>query len=129
MIDHITLRVKNIDETKVFYTKVLSPIGYRCGLGETHRAVRVLGFERDGKFDTWFTADTPISGPCHIAWRANSRRDVDAFYRAAIAAGARDNGEPGVRGHYHPNYYSAFVIDPNGYNIEAVCHLLLENKI
>jgi len=129
MNDHITLRVENIDETKMFYVSVLSPLGYRCGVDETDSSERVLGFVRDGKFDTWFTTGKPISGPCHIAWRANSRDDVDAFYRAAIAAGAQDNGEPGIREHFHPGYYSAFVIDPNGQNIEVVCHLLLESEL
>jgi catechol 2,3-dioxygenase-like lactoylglutathione lyase family enzyme len=122
MIDHITLRVKDIGEAKIFYTAVLSPIGYKCSVDQEFDAVRVLGFERDGKTDTWFTTDTPTSGPCHIAWRAEARDDVEAFYRAALSAGAVDNGAPGLREHYHSNYYSAFVHDPNGHNIEVVCH-------
>ena len=86
--------------------------------------------EPDGKkADVWFIdGPSPYGGPaatsgCHLAWRAQSRAQVDAFYKAAMAAGGKDNGAPGLRPDYHPHYYGAFVIDPEGNNIEAVCHL------
>ena len=79
--------------------------------------------EQGGRFDTWFVeAPAGPSGPTHLAWRASTRAAVDAFYQAAIASGGRDNGPPGLRPHYHPNYYGAFVLDPDGNNVEAVCH-------
>jgi catechol 2,3-dioxygenase-like lactoylglutathione lyase family enzyme len=80
------------------------------------------GFGRDGKPSFWLGTGAHPSGPAHIAFAAATRAEVDAFYKAAIAAGARDNGPPGIREHYHPSYYGAFVLDPDGNNIEAVCH-------
>jgi catechol 2,3-dioxygenase-like lactoylglutathione lyase family enzyme len=74
------------------------------------------------KMDTWFVDTRPVSGPTHLCWRAASRAAVDAFHAAALAAGGQDNGAPGLRPHYHANYYGAFVIDPDGNNVEAVCH-------
>jgi catechol 2,3-dioxygenase-like lactoylglutathione lyase family enzyme len=92
----------------------------------------MLGYSADGKFDTWFIAGpSPWGGPpattgAHLCWRAKSRAEVDAFHAAALAVmpvtGGRDNGAPGLRLHYHAHYYGAFVIDPDGNNIEAVCH-------
>lgn len=76
-----------------------------------------------GKPDFWITRGTPNQPPIHVAFRVDSRAMVDAFYQAGIAAGGRDNGGPGIRAHYHPDYYGAFVLDPDGHNIEAVCHL------
>lgn len=129
MIDHITLRVRDLAATRAFYAKALAPLGYRIGYDAEHDGSGVLGFgcEMPGvgfKIDTWFIDRTePLSGPSHICWRAESRAAVDAFHAAAIAAGGIDNGAPGVRAHYHPNYYGAFVRDPDGHNVEAVCHL------
>lgn len=120
MIDHITVRVKDIDKTKSFYTKALAPIGYQLSFDQTFDGVRVIGFGKDGKIDTWFTTDRPVSGPVHIAWSVNSRENVDAFYKEALEAGGVDNGKPGIREIYHPDYYGAFVLDPDGNNIEAV---------
>jgi catechol 2,3-dioxygenase-like lactoylglutathione lyase family enzyme len=82
----------------------------------------MLGYAHNGKFDTWFVNSRPVSGPTHICWRADSRATVDAFYAAALAAGGKDNGAPGLRPHYHEHYYGAFVLDPDGNNVEAVCH-------
>ena len=76
----------------------------------------------DGKPDFWISGGGALNKPVHVAIHARDRATVDAFYRAAIAAGGRDNGPPGIRAHYHPNYYGAFVLDPDGHNIEAVCH-------
>jgi catechol 2,3-dioxygenase-like lactoylglutathione lyase family enzyme len=82
----------------------------------------VLGYGVAPKPDFWVAEGTPNAPPIHIAFRADSHAQVDAFYKAAIAAGGRDNGAPGPRPHYHANYYGAFVLDPDGHNIEAVCH-------
>jgi len=83
----------------------------------------VLGLGEPEKADFWISEGTPQTPHIHIAFRAKTRADVDAFYKAAIAAGGRDNGAPGPRPHYHANYYGAFVLDPDGHNIEAVCHV------
>ena len=80
------------------------------------------GFGADGKPDFWIGGEGGLNKPLHVAILAGNRAAVDAFYHAAIAAGGRDNGAPGIRAHYHPNYYAAFVFDPDGHNIEAVCH-------
>lgn len=122
MIDHITFRVSDIEKTKSFYSKALSPIGYKMGFDQTFDGVRILGFTKNDKMDTWFTNAKPVSGPFHIAWRVNSQKEVDAFYAAAMEAGGKDNGKPGRREEYHPDYYGAFVLDPDGNNIEAVFH-------
>jgi catechol 2,3-dioxygenase-like lactoylglutathione lyase family enzyme len=128
MIDHITLRVRELATTRGFYGAALAPLGYRVGYEATHDGVGVLGFgcEMPGagfKIDTWFVDHTqPLSGPTHLCWRATTRAQVDAFHAAALKAGGRDNGAPGLRSHYHPDYYGAFVFDPDGNNVEAVCH-------
>ena len=128
MIDHITLRVRDLAKTRAFYATVLAPLGYRLGYEATHDGVAMVGFGNDVpgagfKIDTWFVdAPAPASAPTHLAWRAPTRAAVDAFHAAAMAAGAVNNGGPGVRAHYHANYYGAFVLDPDGNNIEAVCH-------
>ena len=124
MLDHMTFRVRNLAATRAFYESALAPLGYRVGYEGEHDGVRMLGLEQDAKFDTWFVeASEDPSGPTHVAWKASTRAAVDAFYRAALARGGRDNGPPGLRPHYHPNYYGAFVLDPDGNNVEAVCHL------
>jgi catechol 2,3-dioxygenase-like lactoylglutathione lyase family enzyme len=123
MLDHMTFRVRNLDATRRFYEKALAPLGYRLGFEGEHDGVRMLGFEQEGKFDTWFVeAPENPSGPTHLAWHADARNAVDLFYEEAMAAGGRDNGAPGLRPHYHANYYGAFVLDPDGNNVEAVCH-------
>ena len=128
MIDHFTLRVRNLGASRSFYSPTLATLGYRIGYDAEHDGVGVLGFgcEVPGiglKIDTWFIDHTePVSGPTHICWRAETRSQVDAFHVAALAAGGTDNGAPGLRPHYHPGYYGAFVLDPDGNNAEAVCH-------
>ena len=122
MIDHMTFRVADIAATRTFYEKALAPLGYAAAYEGTHDGVHMVGFGRDGKTDTWFVETRPATSAVHIAWTAPSRAAVDAFHRAALDAGGRDNGPPGVRAHYHAHYYGAFVIDPDGNNIEAVCH-------
>jgi catechol 2,3-dioxygenase-like lactoylglutathione lyase family enzyme len=123
MLDHMTFRVRDLAATRRFYEKALEPLGYRPGYEGEHDGVRMLGFEQGGKFDTWFVeSPNNPSGPTHLAWLAESRTAVDAFYAGAMAEGGRDNGPPGLRPHYHANYYGAFVLDPDGNNVEALCH-------
>lgn len=130
MIDHTGVTVSDYAASKAWYAAALAPIGYAL-LYEVPKSVTgpadVGGFGEVAtkKPDFWINAApglTPNRPAIHIAFRADSRAKVDAFYKAAIAAGGRDNGAPGVRAHYHPNYYGAFVLDPDGHNIEAVCH-------
>ncbi len=120
MLDHITIRVGDIDTATIFYSAVLNPLGYDLTFDQNFDGIRVIGFGKNGKMDTWFTDDKPVSGPVHIAWRANSKEEVDGFYKAALAAGGKDNGAPSFRPEYHENYYAAFVLDPDGNNLEAV---------
>ncbi|HEX4422088.1 MAG TPA: VOC family protein [Kofleriaceae bacterium] len=117
MIDHIGIQVTDLDRSVAFYTKALAPLGYALIMQRPEFA----GFGVDGKADFWIGLGKPAD-KIHVAFRARGRTDVRAFYAAAIAAGGTDNGGPGVREVYHPNYYGAFVRDPDGHNVEAVCH-------
>ncbi|PTB22903.1 glyoxalase/bleomycin resistance/extradiol dioxygenase family protein [Trinickia symbiotica] len=125
MIDHTGVTVSDFETSKRFYTNALAPIGYEL-LREFPASVTghtdVAGFGAGGVADFWLSKGTPNDPPIHIAFRAKDRGQVDAFYAAAIAAGGKDNGKPGLRPHYHANYYGAFVLDPDGHNVEAVCH-------
>ena len=118
IIDHIGLAVNDYAISKTFYTKVLGTLGIELVMEIESWA----GFGKNGKPEFWFGIEDIAQSPMHIAFTADSRQQVDAFYSAALAAGATDNGEPGIRSIYHPNYYGAFVLDPDGHNIEAVCH-------
>jgi catechol 2,3-dioxygenase-like lactoylglutathione lyase family enzyme len=125
MLDHIGFPVSDYARSKAFYEKALAPLGYRVVMevtpeqsgGQAH-----AGFGDDRKPYFWIGTGTPLTGRLHVAFVANNRAAVDAFYRAALAAGGKDNGAPSLRPQYHPNYYGAFVLDPDGHNIEAVCH-------
>ena len=115
----------DVQKSKAFYQRALAPLGYEVVkefskdmTGGTH----VVGFGVEGKADFWLGEGTPQQPHVHIAFRAPNHKAVDAFYKAAIAAGGKDNGAPGPRPHYHNEYYGAFVWDPDGHNIEAVCH-------
>lgn len=125
MIDHTGVIVSDYAKSKAFYLSALAPIGYSI-IAEFPAAVTghtdVAGFGEPPKPDFWIGAGSPNTPPIHVAFRVRSRAIVEAFYKAALAAGGRDNGAPGLRPHYHPNYYGAFVLDPDGHNIEAVCH-------
>jgi catechol 2,3-dioxygenase-like lactoylglutathione lyase family enzyme len=125
MIDHTGVVVSDYAKSKAFYEKALASIGYVLMM-EIPAAVTghadVAGFGEPPKPDFWISSGTANKPPIHIAFRVPTREQVDAFYRAALAAGGTDNGAPGLRPHYHPNYYGAFVRDPDGHNIEAVCH-------
>lgn len=117
-LDHIGLSVADYPHSKAFFSSALAPVGITLIMEVEGWA----GFGRDGKPDFWFGSGGAPQAPMHIAFAAENRAQVDAFYVAALQAGATDNGPPGIRAVYHPNYYGAFVIGPDGHNIEAVCH-------
>ena len=126
IIDHITLTVSDYARSKEFYEKALAPLGIKAMMDFG----QACGFGRE-KPEFWLGSG-PASfqkpehlraiTPTHVAFLAKSREEVDGFYQAALAAGGKDFGAPGVRAHYHPNYYGAFVLDPDGHDIEAVFH-------
>lgn len=143
MLDHMTFRVKDIERSKALYAAMLAPLGYVPAYDGVHAGLRSVGLgfadpthPQGMKVDTWLqdgqslhghagdgqAGSVPHTTACHLAWKAPNRAAVDAFYNAALAAGAKDNGPPGLRPHYHPHYYGAFVIDFDGNNVEAVCH-------
>lgn len=124
MIDHTGFVVSDFEKSKDFYAKALAPLGYSVLMHFPSSPGRpnVAGLGEEGKPDFWIHDGTPNTPRVHIAFMAKSRAIVDAFYRAAMEAGGRDNGPPGVRAHYHPGYYAAFVLDPDGHNVEVVCH-------
>lgn len=122
MIDHLGIPVRDYSASKAFYLAALAPLGIGIVM-EVQDAQEgpALGLGSDGKPFFWISQGRAGSG-LHFAFIAKTRAQVDAFHAAALQAGAKDNGAPGIRAHYHPNYYGAFVIDPNGVNLEAVCH-------
>ena len=124
MIDHIGLAVSNMERSKAFYVDALKPLGIAIVMevtAEQTGADAHAGFGTDDKAFFWIGGGAKPKGGTHVAFTAPTRTDVDAFYHAALAAGGRDNGPPGLRPHYHPEYYGAFVLDPDGNNIEAAC--------
>lgn len=121
MIDHITFGVADLDRSMAFYDLAFAPLGV-TRLYDGVEENRFCGYG-DTRCWLWLAEDDPARGKLHIAVRATDRAAVDAFHRAALAAGGIDNGAPGLRPHYHPDYYGAFVLDPDGHNIEAVCHM------
>jgi catechol 2,3-dioxygenase-like lactoylglutathione lyase family enzyme len=126
MLDHVTFTVSDVGRAKAFYDRALAPLGVSVMMSvsaEESGGEAYAGYGSDDKPYFWISGGTPLTGRLHVAFATPSRALVDAFYTAAIAAGGRDNGAPGVREHYHPSYYGAFVLDPDGHNIEAVCHL------
>jgi catechol 2,3-dioxygenase-like lactoylglutathione lyase family enzyme len=125
MLDHIGFTVADYPRSREFYVKALAPLGFVPVMDLTSEqtgSYARTGFGPPGRPQFWIGNGDTRSGPMHIAFVAPSRAAVDAFYRAAMSAGARDNGAPGIRSHYHPNYFGAFVINLDGHNIEAVCH-------
>jgi catechol 2,3-dioxygenase-like lactoylglutathione lyase family enzyme len=126
MIDHIGFPVADYERAKAFYQSALAPLGYtlvkEVGGDVTASGHPTAGFGRNGRPDFWIGNEGKLEKPLHVAIVADSRAAVDAFHAAALKAGARDNGLPGLRPRYHANYYGAFVLDPDGHNIEAVCH-------
>jgi catechol 2,3-dioxygenase-like lactoylglutathione lyase family enzyme len=126
MLDHIGFPVSDFARAKAFYEKALAPLGIGVVMevteAESGGAYEGAGFGEQRKPYFWIGSGAALTGRLHVAFAAKDRASVDAFYKAAMAAGATDNGPPGLRPHYHPNYYGAFVLDPDGDNIEAVCH-------
>lgn len=118
ILDHIGLSITDYERSKSFYLKALAPLNIELIMEVAGWA----GFGREGKPEFWFGTHQLKQNPMHIAFVASSRKMVDAFYKASLSAGGKDNGKPGIREIYHPNYYGAFVLDPDGHNIEAVCH-------
>jgi catechol 2,3-dioxygenase-like lactoylglutathione lyase family enzyme len=126
MIDHTSLNVSHPARSRAFYDAALAPLGYRIlmEIPKEHTDGKVvLGYGVPPKPDFWIAEGAPNEPRIHLAFHAVNHEQVDAFYKAAIAAGGRDNGAPGPRPHYHAKYYGAFVLDPDGHNIEAVCHV------
>ena len=118
ILDHIGLSVSDYERSKAFFTQALAPLE----IGLVTEVQGWAGFGRQGRPQFWFGKGEAANQPMHIAFAADSREQVKAFHAAALAAGAQDNGPPGVREIYHPHYFGAFVIGPDGHNIEAVCH-------
>lgn len=122
MLDHIGLDVRDIARSRAFYDLALAPLGYRMIVEIPDGKTTVLLYG-DSDLPDFAIADKDRPGAAnHVAFRARNRAQVDAFHRAALAAGGTDNGAPGLRPRYGPSYYAAFVLDPDGFNIEAVCH-------
>jgi catechol 2,3-dioxygenase-like lactoylglutathione lyase family enzyme len=125
ILDHVGYPVSNYGMSKAFYIKALAPLGIKPIMDITKEMTggsEHTGFGID-KPDFWIGTDKTAQSGVHVAFIAKNRAEVDAFYKAAMAAGGKDNGAPGVRPHYHKDYYGAFVLDPDGNNVEAVCHL------
>jgi catechol 2,3-dioxygenase-like lactoylglutathione lyase family enzyme len=118
VLDHLGITVSDLATSKAFYTAALRPLGYELMM---EPVPSVCGFGAGGKPDFWLREGN-VGGAVHVAFGSDDRPTVDAFHEAALAAGGRDNGGPGVREIYHPQYYGAFVLDPDGNNVEAVCH-------
>jgi catechol 2,3-dioxygenase-like lactoylglutathione lyase family enzyme len=123
MLDHAGLEVSDLDRSRAFYEAALAPLGIRTVM--EFEGMFGLGTETESGRQPFFwlaaRGRPPVNG-VHLAFGADSTEEVDAFHAAAIAAGGTDNGAPGLRTAYHPRYYGAFVLDPDGNNVEAVCH-------
>jgi len=122
MIDHIGLRVSDYQRSKAFYQEALAPLGYTMMMEFDTPQGTSGGMGIEGMPNFWLSQSESQPSAAHIAFNAVNRATVDAFYLAAMAAGGTDNGKPGLRPDYHKDYYGAFVLDPDGNNIEAVCH-------
>jgi len=118
ILDHIGFNVSDFPASKAFFVKALEPLG--IGVAAEGEGWAMLG--KGGKPQVWFGAFGNPTNPIHIAFAADNREQVRRFHAAALAAGGKDNGGPGLREHYHPTYYGAFIIGPDGHNVEAVCH-------
>jgi catechol 2,3-dioxygenase-like lactoylglutathione lyase family enzyme len=125
MFDHVGYAVSDFEKVRAFYVAALAPLGIKP-LYDITRAMSGGGYEGTGfgkeRPQFWIGAGAKMNHPVHVAFAAESRALVDRFYEAALAAGGKDNGAPGLRPHYHAHYYGAFVLDPDGHNLEAVCH-------
>ncbi len=129
MIDHTGVIVSDFERSRQFYQAALAAIGYELLVvlpASVTGRTNVAGFGEHGKPDFWITEGQPNQPPVHVAFRVETQKLVREFHEAALAAGGRDNGPPGPRSHYHAGYYGAFVLDPDGHNIEAVHHASLD---
>jgi catechol 2,3-dioxygenase-like lactoylglutathione lyase family enzyme len=126
MLDHVGIAVSDIERSRAFYDRALMPIGvtllWTIAPEQTESGGTAIGYGSGGRPYFWIGDNERVGAGTHIAFRVRTRAEVDAFHAAALAAGGRDNGAPGLRPHYHPDYYGAFVYDPDGINVEAVCH-------
>ena len=120
MFDHVGLNVRDYAASRAFYEQALAPLGYTVQMA--FEEWNACAFGRDGHPGFWVAQREPYGTGTHVAFAVDDRGAVDAFHAAALAAGGADNGGPGLREHYHPTYYAAFVHDPDGNNVEAVCH-------
>jgi catechol 2,3-dioxygenase-like lactoylglutathione lyase family enzyme len=120
MFDHVGLNVRDYAASRAFYESALAPLGYRVVMAFDEW--RACGFGTDEKPVFWISEREPYGTGTHLAFAADDRATVNAFHEAALGAGGIDNGAPGIREHYHPNYYGAFVHDLDGNNVEVVCH-------
>lgn len=118
MFDHLGFGVTNLAESKAFFLRALQPLGVTVAMEGPYG----VGLGQNKKPSLWLSETKEHPAHLHIAFTAERREQVHEFYRAALAAGGKDNGVPGLRPHYHANYYGAFVIGPDGHNIEVVCH-------
>ena len=121
MFDHVGLNVRDYRASKAFYEQALAPLSYRVVYDGSEWKGAGFGTS-DDKPEFWIMEREPFGTGTHVAFQCEDRATVDAFHAAALAAGGSDNGAPGVREHYHPTYYGAFVLDGDGNNVEAVCH-------
>jgi catechol 2,3-dioxygenase-like lactoylglutathione lyase family enzyme len=117
MLDHVGVKVKDLGSSKRFYTAALAPLGFTV----QYEDKAALGFGPKDAPAFWLMHGDP-RGSAHVAFAAKDRASVNAFHAGALSAGGKDNGAPGLRPEYHANYYGAFVTDPDGNNVEAVCH-------
>jgi catechol 2,3-dioxygenase-like lactoylglutathione lyase family enzyme len=126
MLDHVGISVADAKRSKAFYDAAFAPIGIRMIMevpgSVTESGGTACGYGKAGKPFFWFGDKEKVGKGFHVAFAVDKRKLVDAFYKAALAAGGKDNGAPGLRPHYHAHYYGAFVRDPDGHNIEVVCH-------
>ena len=121
VIDHVGLKVADFERSLIFYREVLATLGFDLLADFTVGRERHAGFGR-GRPSFWIGSGKTARGDTHVAFTAASRAEVEAFHAVGVSSGGRDNGPPGIRAHYHPNYFGAFVLDPDGNNIEAVYH-------
>ena len=122
IFDHLGYSVGDFDKSAAFYDAALAPLGIKRLFGYEFPGGQGIGYGAEQP-QFWINSGTALRDHVHLAFAAKTRAEVDAFHAAAIAAGGRDNGAPGLRPQYHPDYYGAFVLDPDGHNIEAVCHV------
>jgi len=131
MLDHVGFAVADAERSRAFYEAALKPLGLglimTVSAEENGSGGTAHGFGTEGDPFFWIGDNDRVGEGTHVAFRAETRDQVDAFYEAALAAGGRDNGAPGLRPNYGPNYYAAFILDPDGLNIEAVCHKSVED--